>query len=79
MKFNLKSLLLCMIAIFVATAAMANNDSKQLPVDKNVRIGKLKNGLTYYIRHNENPKFLHCAKSGFHSGGRGPARSCTFP
>lgn len=58
MKFNLKSLLLCMIAIFVATAAMANNDSKQLPVDKNVRIGKLKNGLTYYIRHNENPKNL---------------------
>ncbi len=25
----------------------------QLPVDKEVRIGKLPNGLTYYIRHNE--------------------------
>ncbi len=58
MKFNLKSLLLCMVALFVATVAMASNDNKQLPVDKNVRIGKLKNGLTYYIRHNENPKNL---------------------
>lgn len=26
------------------------------PVDKDVRIGKLDNGLTYYIRHNEKPK-----------------------
>ncbi len=28
----------------------------QLPTDKEVRIGKLPNGLTYYIRHNEYPK-----------------------
>ena len=27
----------------------------QLPVDANVRIGKLENGLTYYIRHNDKP------------------------
>ena len=27
-----------------------------LPVDKNVRIGKLDNGLTYYIRHNALPE-----------------------
>ena len=27
-----------------------------LPVDKEVLIGKLPNGLTYYIRHNEQPK-----------------------
>jgi len=27
-----------------------------LPVDKEVRIGKLPNGLTYYIRHNNYPK-----------------------
>ena len=27
-----------------------------LPVDQQVRIGKLDNGLTYYIRHNEEPK-----------------------
>ena len=27
-----------------------------IPVDPQVRIGKLENGLTYYIRHNEEPK-----------------------
>ena len=27
-----------------------------VPTDKEVRIGKLDNGLTYYIRHNEFPK-----------------------
>ncbi len=27
-----------------------------LPMDKDVRVGKLDNGLTYYIRHNELPK-----------------------
>jgi zinc protease len=27
-----------------------------LPTDPNVRIGKLDNGLTYYIRHNELPE-----------------------
>ena len=27
-----------------------------IPVDQNVKIGKLDNGLTYYIRHNEEPK-----------------------
>ncbi len=27
-----------------------------IPVDSQVRIGKLDNGLTYYIRHNEKPK-----------------------
>ena len=26
-----------------------------IPTDPNVRIGKLDNGLTYYIRHNELP------------------------
>lgn len=28
----------------------------EIPVDGQVRIGKLDNGLTYYIRHNEEPK-----------------------
>ncbi|MDP2338668.1 MAG: insulinase family protein [Bacteroidota bacterium] len=30
--------------------------SKPAPVDPAVRIGKLDNGMTYYIRHNEEPK-----------------------
>lgn len=34
----------------------AQDLSKKVPLDPNVRIGKLKNGLTYYIRKNEEPK-----------------------
>jgi len=30
--------------------------AQQLPVDAKTRIGKLENGLTYYIRKNELPK-----------------------
>ena len=32
--------------------AMAQGQMPAIPVDKNVRIGQLENGLTYYIRHN---------------------------
>ncbi len=44
--------------IFCASFVMAqNNDlSKPLNPDPKVKIGKLDNGLTYYIRHNETPK-----------------------
>jgi zinc protease len=34
----------------------AQDLSKKVPLDPNVRVGKLKNGLTYYIRKNEEPK-----------------------
>jgi zinc protease len=33
-----------------------NDFNQQAPVDPAVRIGKLENGITYYIRHNEEPK-----------------------
>lgn len=36
----------------------AQQQMPPIPVDQNVRIGKLDNGLTYYIRHNEYPKGL---------------------
>lgn len=29
--------------------------SQKLPIDENVKVGKLDNGMTYYIRHNEVP------------------------
>lgn len=32
------------------------NDTQQLPMDVAIRYGILPNGLTYYIRHNEEPK-----------------------
>jgi zinc protease len=37
-------------------AAALSPTTTVLPVDKNVLIGKLPNGLTYYIRHNEQPQ-----------------------
>ena len=49
-------LLLFVAMIFSATAVMAQ--MPDLPVDKNVRIGHLDNGLTYYIRYNNNPEHV---------------------
>lgn len=43
------------VAFFATVGAMAQQ-SPLLPVDPNVRMGVLDNGLTYYIRHNEQPK-----------------------
>lgn len=42
-----------------ALTAMANaQQMPPVPVDRAVRIGKLPNGLTYYIRHNEWPEHM---------------------
>ncbi|WP_254060917.1 pitrilysin family protein [Mucilaginibacter sp. L196] len=38
------------------TTAQVGGGNKVLPLDPNVRTGKLSNGFTYYIRHNEEPK-----------------------
>ena len=51
---KLKALWLLLVA-FIAVPVMAQQ-MPQLPVDKAVRIGKLPNGLTYYIRHNNLPE-----------------------
>ena len=54
-----------------------------IPVDKNVRIGKLDNGLTYYIRKNSQPAnradFYIAQKVGSISGRSRPARPCPLP
>ena len=43
--------------LFVAAMAISSFAQKVMtcPTDPNVRVGKLDNGLTYYIRHNEKP------------------------
>jgi zinc protease len=48
-------LLLMGILVIQQTAAQVNPESK-LPVDAKVKIGKLANGLTYYIRQNKKPE-----------------------
>jgi len=42
--------------LFAAMMVSAQEAPEKLPLDPEVRYGKLDNGLTYYIRHNEQPK-----------------------
>lgn len=46
------------LVVFALLAVMLAVEAreKELPVDPELRIGRLENGLTYYIRHNEQPK-----------------------
>ena len=44
------------LSAMLLMAANVSAQQQPLPTDKDVRIGKLDNGLTYYIRHNELPK-----------------------
>ena len=58
MKTKFNSLLLLMLAMLFALPSAAQKKGEQLPVDPSITIGKLKNGITYYIRHNEKPDNL---------------------
>ena len=49
----MKKLILSTLVLALSLVAMAQ---QPLPIDSAVRMGKLDNGLTYYIRHNEYPK-----------------------
>ena len=50
----MKRVLFLFAALLVATLAFGQQP-QVLPNDPNVRVGKLENGLTYYIRHNDKP------------------------
>ncbi|MDD4970275.1 MAG: insulinase family protein [Paludibacter sp.] len=52
----IKLILIFCFGIFISGVAQKYNLSDQLSVDKNIRVGKLPNGLTYYIRKNIVPK-----------------------
>lgn len=56
MKHLLRPLLA--IALLLCSTSMVFSQAQMppIPLDKNVRIGKLDNGLTYYIRHNALPE-----------------------
>ena len=51
-------MLFSLVALFIGIASICAQDPSemQLPLDPDVRVGKLDNGMTYYIRHNEKPK-----------------------
>ena len=51
----MKKLILSILVLALSLVATAQQP-QALPIDSAVRVGKLENGLTYYIRHNEYPK-----------------------
>lgn len=51
----MKKLILSTLVLALSLVATAQQP-QALPIDSAVRVGKLENGLTYYIRHNEHPK-----------------------
>ena len=55
MKFR-QMMIALMLMIMGITAVNAQMQMPPVPVDEAVRIGKLDNGLTYYIRHNNWPE-----------------------
>ena len=51
----MKKVTLTLLAVLAMSASMFAQQAMPAPFDQNVRRGKLENGLTYYIRHNEKP------------------------
>ena len=51
-NMNMKRIILLSAALLAAVVVFGQN---QLPNDPEVRVGKLENGMTYYIRHNDKP------------------------
>ena len=53
---KLKRLLIVAVLMMISAATMMAQEMPAIPVDDAVRIGKLDNGLTYYIRYNNWPE-----------------------
>ena len=53
---KLKKIFLAAVLMIISSVAMMAQEMPAIPVDEAVRIGKLDNGLTYYIRHNNWPE-----------------------
>ena len=81
--FKMKIKHLFLIVLLFVTGMVSAQQMGPIPVNKNVRQGKLSNGLTYYILHNEWPEhvanFLHCTACWFYSRERQPAWFGSLP
>ena len=54
---SLKEFLILIVLLLTGAGSSAQTDLiKPVPVDPDIRIGKLNNGLTYFIRHNKEPE-----------------------
>jgi len=58
MRKTILKLMLMVVAITTSSFVAMAQQMPTVPTDPQVRIGKLDNGLTYYLRHNEYPKGL---------------------
>ena len=56
MKHLLHGVFAAFLLVCCSFQSITAQPMQQIPVDKKVRIGKLDNGLTYYIRHNALPE-----------------------
>ena len=55
MNSNLKKIALSLMSLLFLGIGMSIAQEKNVPLDPEVRYGKLENGMTYYIKHNEKP------------------------
>lgn len=55
---KIKKILVVLLFFVAGTATSIAQQMPPIPVDPDVKIGKLDNGLTYYIRHNEYPEHV---------------------
>jgi zinc protease len=54
---NIKTLFILVPALLMAICIKAQTDlTSQVPLDPEIRTGKLENGMTYFIRHNKEPE-----------------------
>jgi zinc protease len=54
---TIKTISLIVAVLFISVNILAQDDlTKQAPIDPDIRIGKLNNGLTYFIRKNKEPE-----------------------
>src|SRR5512137_1385729 len=52
-----RSFLLPLVTFFISLQSNSQTDlSASVPIDPEIRTGKLDNGLTYFIRHNKEPE-----------------------
>ena len=64
MKHLLRGLFIAVLIICCNFQSVFAQPMQQMPVDKNVRIGKLDNGLTYYIRANPGREMMKSLAQG---------------
>lgn len=55
---KLKHLFLAASLMLLSAIGAMAQEMPSIPVDKDVKIGRLDNGLTYYIRHNSYPEHV---------------------